>query len=212
MGIGSKIKKAYRSVEKQVKRSTDQVYKQAIRSANDYTNMVVQSATGGTLAVRDGWKLGSGDVIGQAVTEVRDNWTKYRMPILVGAASIALGAGAGAALGALGVFGAGAGASAGAAAGTASGVASGTTAGGVAGAIAGAKTGLVAGIATGAGTSASTAYSEHVGREQERDAAAYAAEVERQQKAYDLASKIQSQEAYAVNPSAYYNIYRRYGR
>ena len=194
-GIGSAIKSAAKKVEKQVKRSTDQVYKQAIRSANDYTNMVVQSATGGTLAVRDGWKLGSGDGIGQAVTEVRDNWTKYRMPILVGAASIALGAGAGAAIGALGALGSGA-----------------TTAGVAAGAATGAKTGLVAGAATGAGTSASTAYSEHVGREQERDAAAYAAEVERQQKAYDLAAKIQSQEAYAVNPSAYYNIYRRYGR
>lgn len=194
MGLGSSLKKVGKQIEKQVKRSSDQIYKQAVRSVSDYSNMVVQAATGGTVGISDDFSLRSGDGIGRATQEVRDNWTKWRTPLLMGASAIAIGTGVGAGLGAaLG--------------------AAGLVAGGAAtGAAAGATTGAISGTVSGVTAAGATSYSEAVGREQERDAAEYAAEVDRMNKSYEIASLIQSQEARTVNPYAYYNVYRRYMR
>lgn len=195
MGFGSKLKKTVKRVTKQVKRSADQVYKQAVRSVNDFTDTVVQAGTGGTISIGDNWNLRSGEGLGKVTTEVRDNWTKYRMPLAMAAGTALLATGAGAAAGA-GLF--------------AMGLSSAATVG--AAATTGAVSGLATGAATGAVVGGSQANAEHDAREAAKDEAEYAATVERQNQANELASQIQSSKATTVNPSAYYNIYSKYGR
>lgn len=186
MGFGSWVKDTVKSVTKEIKRSARKTYDQAVRSVNDYANIQTQLVTGGMVGVDPGFKVTHG--------EVRENWDKWRTPVMIGAGSViaatGVGAGVGAAL-------AGAGLVAGGAA---------------AGAAAGATTGLISGAASGTVASGATAYAESEERAAMAEAEEYAATVERQNKAYELAAQIQSAGQAQVNPSSYYSVYSKWGR
>lgn len=206
MGFGSKLKKAFKKVTKQIKRSIGDVRDELSRFHESKLGTIMADVTGANLAINT-----NKAIMGEHTNSL--DWSRALTP---GKATVGKTMGANAEA----RYGAYAGKVAAAAGAIVGGIMTATGVGAPIGipltslSIGAGSAVAAAGIAAGAASEGVSTQAETVRQERiaEQEEAEYAAEVERQKNAYDVASQIQSREASTVNPSAYYNIYSKYGR